>query len=82
MATSLSATHAVASTVTRPTAASGEAALVLPWGVAQPPGLAGCAWQQPTMKRMSKDGAIRLAREIARLPVLLQMEKEINPGKI
>jgi hypothetical protein len=39
-------------------------------------------WQQPTMKRMSKDGALRLARQIARLPVLLQMEKEINPGKI
>ena len=39
-------------------------------------------WQQPMMKRMSKDGALRLAREIAKLPMLLQMEKEINSGKI
>jgi len=39
-------------------------------------------WQQPMMKRMSKDGALRLAREIAKLPMLLQREKEINSGKI
>jgi hypothetical protein len=39
-------------------------------------------WQQPMMKRMSKDGALRLAREIAKLSMLLQMEKEINSGKI
>lgn len=38
-------------------------------------------WRQPMLKRMSKDGALRLAREIARLPVLLQMEKKINPGE-
>ena len=37
--------------------------------------------RQPIMKRMSKDQARRLARQIARLPTLLRIEKGIDPGE-
>ncbi len=37
--------------------------------------------RQPTMKRLSKDESRRLARQIARLPAMLRIEKGIDPGK-
>lgn len=37
--------------------------------------------RQPMMKRPSKDQARRLARQIARLPALLRIEKGIEPSE-